>query len=130
MDTSVAIKNAVLNAYETVIGASPVMKIFTGAKPASCAAADSGTELASGTLPADFMADAAAGSKDKLGTWALTAGDDGVAGHFRIYSSGGTCHKQGTCSLPGAGGELELQNTNIASGQPITITGFTINAGN
>ena len=40
---SVAARNAVLDAIETTIGTTPVLKIRTGDKPASCAAADAGT---------------------------------------------------------------------------------------
>jgi hypothetical protein len=37
---------------------------------------------------------------------------------------------QGTVSGSGGGGDMELSNVNIATGQPVTITGFTLNAGN
>ena len=51
-----AARNAALDAIETAVGASPTMTLRTGAAPANCAAADSGTVLATLTLPADFFA--------------------------------------------------------------------------
>ncbi len=36
---------------------------------------------------------------------------------------------QGTITASGAGGDMQLDNTNIAIGQQITITTFSITAG-
>jgi len=124
---STTVRNALLDAYETAIGTSAVLKIWTGAQPATCATANSGTELCSMTLPADYMNAASGGTKTKLGTWEdLTGNAAGTAGHFRIYASDGTtCHHQGTITATGGGGNLTLDNTSIAVGQPVTITTFT-----
>lgn len=129
---SVTARNARLDAIETAIGASAIMKIRTGAQPANCAAADSGTTLATLNLPADWMAAAASGQKAMSGTWEDTSGDaDGAAAHFRIYANDGTtCHLQGSVTATGGGGDLTLNNVNIATGQPVTITGFTLTDGN
>lgn len=129
---SVTVRNAQLDAFETAIGTSAVLKIRTGAPPATCATADSGTVLATLSLPSDWMAAASSGSKAKSGTWEDTSADDtGTAGHFRIYASDGTtCHMQGTITATGGGGDMTLDNTSIATAQAITITGFTISAGN
>src|SRR5512133_4118589 len=100
MKYSVTVNNARLDAIETAVGASPIVRFFTGAAPANCAAADSGTQLAEGTLPADWMAAAAAGVKAKAGTWGLTGSAGGDIGHFRLYeSTGTTCHLQGSVTL-------------------------------
>lgn len=129
---SVAVRNARLDAIETAIGASPIMRIRTGAAPASCATADSGTVLATLNLPADWMADAASGSKSMSGTWQDASADaSGVAGHFRIYdASGTTCHLQGTVTATGGGGDLQVDNVNFATGQSFTVTSFTLTDGN
>jgi hypothetical protein len=42
-----------------------------------------------------------------------------------MYDSGGTCHIQGNVTS-----DLILNNTNIASGQTVTVTSFTVTAGN
>lgn len=129
---SVAARNARLDAYETAIGTDAVMKIRTGAAPANCATADSGTVLATLALPSDWMAAASGGSKAKAGTWSDASADGtGTAAHFRLYASDGTtCHGQGTVTATGGGGDMEVDNTSIASGQSVTITGFTLTDGN
>ena len=48
---SVAVRNARLDAVESTIGTSAILEIRSGAQPANCAAADSGTLLASMSLP-------------------------------------------------------------------------------
>lgn len=129
---SVAVRNAQLDAWETTIGSSPVLKIFTGSKPANCATADSGTVLVTMALPSDAMAAASSGTKSKSGTWEdLSADGTGTAGYYRIYASDGTtCHEQGTVTATGGGGDMTLDNTSIATGQPVTITSYTKTAGN
>jgi len=129
---SVTVRNAQLDAWETAIGTSPVVRIRTGAAPVSCATADSGTVLATLVLPADWMAAAAAGVKAKSGTWQDASADaTGVAGHYRIYdSSGVTCHEQGTITVTGGGGDMEVDNTNFAITQPFTVTAFSRTAAN
>lgn len=129
---SVAVRNARLDAIETAIAAGAVLKIRTGAPPANVATADSGSVLATLTLPSDWMAAASGGAKAKSGTWEdLSADAAGVAGHFRLYAADGTtCHAQGTVTATGGGGDMTVDNTNIAAGQSVTITGFTFNEGN
>ena len=129
---SVAVRNARLDAIETTIGTSAVLRIRSGAPPATCATADSGTLLAEMSLPSSWMADAASGSKAISGTWQdLSANAAGTAGHFRIYDSGGTvCGIQGTITATGGGGDMTLDNTSIASGQQVTITSFTLTDAN
>ena len=129
---SVTVRNAQLDAFESAIGTDAVLKIRTGSVPASCADADSGTVLATITLPSDWMLDASGGTKSKSGTWSDTSADaTGTAAHWRLYASDGTtCHMQGTATATGGGGDMTLDNTSIASGQTITITGFSITAGN
>lgn len=129
---SVAARNAGLDAYETAIGASAIMKIRTGAQPATCATADSGTVLATLNLPSDWMAAAASGVKSKSGTWEdLSADAGGTAAHFRIYANDGTtCHVQGTVTATGGGGDMTVDNTSFAAAQSFTVTAFSWTAGN
>lgn len=129
---STPVRNARLDAIETQIGASAILRIRSGAAPANCAAADTGVVLATLNLPADYLAAASGGSKAKSGTWEDTSADAaGTAGHFRIYdSSGTTCHIQGTITATGGGGDMTLDNTVIAVGQTVTITSFTLTDGN
>lgn len=132
LQLSVAVRNARLDAVESTIGASAILKIRTGAAPASCATADSGTVLATVALPSDWMAAASGGSKGKSGTWEDTSADAaGTAAHFRVYdSTGATCGLQGTVTATGGGGDMTVDNTSFAAGQDFTITGFTLTDGN
>jgi hypothetical protein len=129
---STAIRNAKLDAIETAISTDPIMRIRTGSPPADCATADSGTVLATLTLPSDWMAAASGGTKAKSGTWQDASADSaGTAGHFRIYNSGDTtCHIQGTVSATGGGGDLTVDNAVFAAGQSFTVTTFTISDNN
>lgn len=132
LQLSTDVRNARLDAIETEIGTSAVMRIFSGAAPANCATADSGTVLAELSLPSDWLAAASGGSKAKAGTWEDTsANNTGTAGHFRIYDSGiTTCHIQGTVTVTSGGGDMEVDNTSFASGQAFTVTTFTLTDGN
>lgn len=129
---SVTVRNAKLDAVETAIGTLAVLKLRTGAAPANCAAADTGTVLATLSLPSDWMAAASAGTKAKSGTWQDTAADaTGTAAHFRVYASDGvTCHIQGTVTATGGGGDMTLDDVTIDSGQQVTVSTFTLTAGN
>lgn len=129
---SVAVRNARLDQVESVIGASAILRIRTGAPPANCAAADTGTVLAEMALPSDWMAAAAAGAKALAGTWEDASADGtGTAAHFRIYDSGGTvCGLQGTVTATGGGGDMELDNTSIAATQPVSVSAFTLTDAN
>ncbi len=127
---SVAIRNARLDVIESTIGVSAVLKIRTLAPPSDVSQADVGTVLATLNLPADWMNAASGGTKTLLGTWTDASADaSGTAGHFRIYQGNGTTqHMQG--SVGQGTGDLPLDNTNIAVGQVVNITVFTLTAGN
>jgi hypothetical protein len=136
---SVSVRNGRADSFETVVGASPTLEIRTGAQPANCAAADTGTVLATIALPADWMAAASGGSKSLSGTWQDASADGtGVAGHFRI-KQGATCHMQGsvgsnqiivTNALTAANGNVLNfgSTTGIVVGQTISGTGIPAGA--
>lgn len=126
-DTS---RNAMLDALEADWGASPIMRIRTGAVPANVAAADAGTVLATLNLPADAMAAASGATKAKSGTWQDASADaSGTAAHFRIYTSGGVCKLQGTVTITGGGGDMTVDSVTFTAAQDFTVTGFTLAIG-
>lgn len=124
------LRNARLDQIETTVGTAPILTIRTGAQPADCAAANSGTVLATITLPSDWAAAASNGTKAKSGTWQDTSADNtGTAAHWRLHdSSATTCHLQG--SVGQGSGDLSLDNTAIVAGQSITINTWTFTEGN
>lgn len=129
---SAAVRNAKLDAVESTIGTSAVLKFRTGSAPADCATADSGTVVATLSLPSDWMAAASGGAKAKSGTWNDTSADNsGTIAHWRLYASDGTtCHAQGTATITGGGGDITLDAVVVTAGQTITVTSFTLTAGN
>ena len=127
---STTVRNAKLDAVETAIGTSAIMRIRSGTAPANCATADSGTVLATINLPSDWMAAASGGTKALSGTWQDAAADaTGTAAHFRVYDSGGTvCHMQGTVGTSAT--DMIVDSTSFTAGQQFTVTAFTLTAGN
>jgi len=121
---STAVRNGRLDALETVIGTSAVLKIFSGSMPANPATADSGTLLANMSLQSDWMNAASSGSKTKNGTWSDASADGTAsAGYFRLYASDGTtCGLQGTITATGGGGD----KINVATYSNIWV-GFSLN---
>jgi hypothetical protein len=134
LQLSVAVRNAMLDAIEATLiaaGVDAILEIRTGAAPATCATADSGTVLATVALPNDPFAAASSGSKALSGTWEDTSADaTGTAAHFRVKDHAGTVHMQGTVTATGGGGDMTVQNTSFASGQAFSITSFALTAAN
>lgn len=132
VQNSVVVRNARLDSFESTIGVSPILELRAGAPPADCATAASGTLLAQGALPADWMSAAAVGVKAKLGAWLVTGLAAGNIGYYRIYDAGSpsTCHEQGTVTATGGGGDMTVDNINIAATQVVTVTAYTRTAGN
>ena len=127
---SEAVVNAKLDALETTIGTGAILKIRTGAAPANLATADSGSVLATLTLPSDWLAAATGGAKAKAGTWQDTSADDsGTAQHFRIYASDGTTkHIQGSVGVSAT--DMIVDSVSFTAGQSFTVSSFTITSGN
>jgi len=123
---SVSLKNAQQDAITTKLGASCLIDIMSGAQPAGPDTALSGqTVLATLTGNATF-APAAAGGVVTLnaitnGTGTAGAGAGTVATWFRMKTSGAVAHIDGTVGISGC--DLNLNNTNIATGQTVSVTG-------
>lgn len=131
MQFSVGVRNARADATESTIGTTPKLRYYTGAQPANCAAARTGTLLCEIALPSDWMAAAANGIKAMAGTWsgtgAAAAGAGTNIGHFAIMDAAGTtCHWQGSVTVTGGGGDMTVDNVNLAQNQAVSVTGFTI----
>lgn len=126
------IRTAMAAQIEPTIGASPTLEIRTGPPPPTLAGADTGTVLATLTLPADFLTTAAAGAVSLNGTWSDPSADaSGNAGHFRI-KQGGTPMADGTITgtVTGTGDVILAQTTEaIVAGQPASFTGFSFTTG-
>lgn len=120
----VTLRNNQVAAIQATIGASGALKIFSGAEPANCAAADPTGLLATITLPASFLT-SSGGVTTIAGTWSAAASATGTAQSFRMYDGSSVCHVQGNTTA-----DLVLNNTSITSGQTVSVTSFTVTAGN
>lgn len=131
---SVAQRNAAITTLSTTVAGAGVCKIFTGAQPATCATADSGTLLVQWTFTATFAGAASSGTvtvNNPVVPGSTAPSPGGAAGHFRIYQSGATvCVMQGNCTITGGGGDFQLTNLNISTGQIVTFSSMTVTAGN
>ena len=129
------VRNARLDQVDTLVGTAGSLRIYTGAQPADCTAANSGTLLSHIVLPNPAFAAAATGAMAKNGTWQDASADGGAAGtpgHYRIYNSqatmdGTTCVVQGSCGI--GSGDINFDGT-ITAGQQVTINTFTLTEGN
>jgi len=132
---STTLRDAQLDAVESTLGTSAILEIWSGTEPADADTADgAGDILCSITLPSDWMAAASGGSKAKSGTWSGTgtsaAGTGTDATYFRLTTSGGTVHMQGTVTATGGGGDMTVDNISIAESQTVVVSTFTLTAGN
>ena len=120
----VALRNNQVATIQTTVGASGTLKVFSGAEPANCAAADPTGLLATITLPASFLT-SSGGVTTIAGTWSVAASATGTAQSFRMYDGSSVCHVQGNVTT-----DLILNNTSITTGQAVSVTQFSVTAGN
>ena len=97
MQYSTALRDNQQNQIESTVGTAAKLQLRTGAPPADCAAADTGTLLAELTLPSDWLTASSSGQVAKNGTWTGTGAATGTPRHFRIKNNAGsTTHIQGS----------------------------------
>jgi hypothetical protein len=128
---STTIRNAMLDAITTAIGASGLLRIYTGSVPANVAAA-----IGAVTLLAELVMNATYAPAASAGVLTLnaitqdsSADNTGTAAWWRQWKSDGTTGGiQGTVTATGGGGDLELNTTSIVAGGPVAVTSWTITA--
>lgn len=113
----------------TALGASGLLKIYSGTTPANADASETGTVLATLTLAATPLSGFGSSGANAQGTFGTitsgTAGATGTASHFRIFdSTGATVKAQGTVGTSGC--DLNLNTTSITSGSTVSISSATI----
>lgn len=122
------IRNLMLDTITTRAGASALLRIYDGSRPATGGTAT--TLLAELTCNSTF---AAAASGGVLTLNAITADSSanatGTATWFRIVKSDGTTFVMDG-SVGTSGSDLNLNTTSIVSGANVSVTSFTITAGN
>jgi hypothetical protein len=124
----VATRNARLDAITTSAGASALLRIYDGTRPATAGTAT--TLLAELTCNATF-APAASGGVLTLNaiTQDSSANATGTATWFRIVKSDGTTFVMDG-SVGTSGSDLNLSTTSIVITQPVSVTSFVITENN
>jgi hypothetical protein len=112
----------------TQVGASGLLKIFTGTVPTNCATADTGSLLATLTCNATFAPAPVNGVLTANAITGAAASGTGTAGYFRIYPSAATTTNavlQGTVTATGGGGDMQLGTVSITTGTTVNVTSLT-----
>lgn len=127
---STAVRNAMLDAITSAVGASGLVRIYDGSRPAT-----PGTAVSTQVLLAELACSAtfaAAASAGVLTVNAITAdssaNNSGTATWFRVTTSAGSGVVDGNVGTSGS--DLNLTTTSITAGQSVSITSFTITEGN
>jgi hypothetical protein len=109
------------------VGGAGSLKIYTGAQPADADSTPAGTLLVTIALAATaFSAANTSGQASLLSTPRTgTAVAAGTAGCYEIVSGGGAKVMQGSVTATGGGGDLTVDNTNIAVSQTVSVGSFT-----
>ena len=124
---STTCRNGMADAITTAVGNAGKLRIFTGAVPANCAAAFTGTLLSEHTLGSPFAPAASGGVLSPTLPSNVNGSADGTAGYYRIYKSDGTtCVYQNIVVSSGSGLVLNPSSNVIASGQPVQINSWSI----
>lgn len=125
---STAARNAQLDAITTAIGASGLLRIYDGSRPAGPGTAVSTqTLLAELTLGSSAFGSASNGSMTANAiTSDLSANASGTATWYRITTSGGTAVVDGKVGTSGA--DLNLNSVALSSGAAVSISSFTLSA--
>lgn len=125
---SISARTAQMTQLNSTIGVNAQIMIYTGTVPANVGAAASGTLLTQFAGNATAFGSAASAVLTANAVASTTAVASGIAGYYRINTSGGAAITQGTITQTGGGGDMLLTNTNIASGQQCSFTSLTITA--
>ena len=124
----VATRNAMLDAITTSAGASALLRIYNGTRPATGGAAT--TLLAELTCNATFAPAASSGvlTLNSI-TQDSSANATGTAPWCRIVKSDGPTHVVDG-DVGASGSDLNLVTTSIVATQPVSVTSFVITEGN
>ena len=127
------LRAALGNAFKNTFGVSPTLNIYDNSAglPSDTSTTPPGVLLATITLPSTWLAinSGVAGEFDIAGTWSGTAIASGIAGYYRLNcatgDNAGAVMEQGTCGMTGTSSDMIMDNTNIATGQNVTVAAFT-----
>ncbi|CAK1277505.1 Uncharacterised protein [Burkholderia pseudomallei] len=128
MGFSTAVRNAMLDAITTQAGASALLSIYSGTRPATGGALSGNTLLAQLTCNATFAPASSGGVLTLNSIASATAAATGTAVWARLTTSGGTFIAD--FSVGTSGTEIIIGTTSITSGATVSVSSATITAGN
>lgn len=113
----------------TQAGVNAVIKLFSGAAPANCGTADSGTMCVQFAGNASGLGTVASQVLTVSAVASTTAAASGTPGYFRIYPNAATTTNavfQGTVGTTGT--DMILTAATVTAGQTVNFTSLTITA--
>lgn len=126
---SASLKNSRLDQITSKIGTSGLLRIYDGTQPASPdTAITTQTKLAELACSTTFAPSASGGVLTANSITSANAIASGTASWFRLTTSGGTAHVDGTVGTSGT--DAIIDNTTIVAGQPVNCTSLTITSAN
>lgn len=126
---SVSARNNRLTQLNTDIGINCVIKLFSGAPPATCATADTDTLLVQYAGNATAFGAVASGVLTANAVATVNATASGTPGYYRIYPNAATTTNavtQGTAGTTGT--DMILTAATVTAGQSCPFTSLTITA--
>ena len=123
---SSTLRNSQLNAITTAVGNAGTLTIYSGTQPATGGAAT--TVLATFTLGSPFAPAASGAVLSPTLPANVNASATGTATWFRVSTSGAAQCIDGTCGTSGT--DLILNTTALTSGNPVSVTAWTVTRGN
>lgn len=133
MKTATSVRSSMAQALVTAMGAGsaslPKIEIYTGTMPASMGGTITDTLLAELEMSATPATESGGVVALEPVSNDASANADGTAGWLRILDRDGAEVAYLTVSLTGGGGELQLNDTAILTGDPVAVTSGTITVG-
>ena len=124
MKIGTAARNAIVDAFCALLDGGTIT-IRTGAAPTNPSDADSGTLLATLGFSSPAFGASSSGTATANAISSDTSVDaSGTAAHFRMKSSGGTCHAQGTVNT--SGGDMNFNTVAFVAGGTCSISSLTV----
>lgn len=129
---STEVRNAQMDAFVTTAGNGALLRLYTGARPATGAALTGQTLLGTLVLGSPLAPSASGGviTFNPI-TPDSNADDSGVASWARLVKSDGSSFVADfTVTVTGGGGDITMNSTTISAGQLIEAVSATLAAGN
>ena len=125
--TARAALNAAMAALPDTGTGDAVLVLRTGSAPAATTDADTGTLLATFTLPDPAFPSPSGGNASAASIPDATGAAAGTIGHYRVKNGSGTVIWQGnSVGVTGSGAEVEVSTLTVSSGLILDLVSWTL----